>query len=103
MVHHGRFCVGKANVQRLERLAQLAIGRQVNAGARLRWGTRRLALDLLQLTQMPLLGSDCHNLTSRPPNLKGGPAVIRRTLGEDFLHQMDANAVRACPRWERSS
>ena len=102
LVHPERFCFSKSNLHQLERLAQLPIGLQVNAGALLRWGTRRLALDLLQLTGTPLLGSDCHNLTSRPPNLKGGRAVIRRKLGEDFLNQMDENAALAVQRWEWS-
>ena len=67
LVHPERFCFSKSNLHQLERLAQLPIGLQVNAGALLRWGTRRLALDLLQLTGTPLLGSDCHNLTSARP------------------------------------
>lgn len=102
LVHPERFCFSGSNRSQLRRLAQLPIGLQVNAGSLIRWQTRRLALDLLQLAQMPLLGSDCHNLTSRPPNLKGGRAVIRRKLGEDFLNQMDENAVLAVQRWEWS-
>ena len=70
LVHPERFCFSKSNRHKLEKLAELPIGLQVNAGSLLRWGTRRLALDLLQMAQYPLLGSDCHNLTSRPPNLK---------------------------------
>ena len=102
LVHPERFCFSGSNRSQLRRLAQLPIGLQVNAGSLIRWQTRRLALDLLQLAQMPLLGSDCHNLTSRPPNLKGGRAVIQRKLGEDFLSQMDENAALAVQRWEWS-
>lgn len=102
LVHPERFCFSGSNRSQLRRLAQLPIGLQVNAGSLIRWQTRRLALDLLQLAQMPLLGSDCHNLTSRPPNLKEGRAVIRRKLGEDFLNQMDENAALAVQRWEWS-
>ena len=94
LVHPERFCFSKSNLHQLERLAQLPIGLQVNAGALLRWGTRRLALDLLQLAPVPLLGSDCHNLTSRPPNLKEGRKVIMQKLGEAFLTRMDQNAQR---------
>ena len=47
-------------------------------------GTRRLALDLLQLAHWPLLGSDCHNLTSRPPNLKEGRKVVMQKLERHF-------------------
>ena len=94
LVHPERFCFSKSNKHKLEKLAELPIGLQVNAGSLLRWGTRRLALDLLQMAQYPLLGSDCHNLTSRPPNLKEGRKVVMQKLGEAFLDQMDRNAER---------
>ena len=92
LVHPERFCFSKSNRHQLEKLAELPIGLQINAGSLLRWGTRRLALDLLQLAHWPLLGSDCHNLTSRPPNLKEGRKVVMQKLGEAFLDQMDRNA-----------
>ena len=103
LVHPERFCFSKSNKHKLEKLAELPIGLQVNAGSLLHWGTRRLALDLLQMAQYPLLGSDCHNLTSRPPNLKEGQEIIRKKLGEDFLRQMDENAEAAVQGWEWSS
>ena len=103
LVHPERFCFSGSNRSQLRRLAQLPIGLQVNAGSLIRWQTRRLALDLLQLAQMPLLGSDCHNLTSRPPNLKGGRHIIRKKLGEEFLKQMDENAEAAVMGLEWSS
>ena len=89
LVHPERFCFSKSNRHKLEKLAELPIGLQVNAGSLLRWGTRRLALDLLQLAHWPLLGSDCHNLTSRPPNLKEGRKVVMQKLGEAFLKKID--------------
>ena len=89
LVHPERFCFSKSNKHKLEKLAELPIGLQVNAGSLLRWGTRRLALDILQMAHMPLLGSDCHNLTSRPPNLKEGRKVIMQKLGEAFLKKVD--------------
>ena len=89
LVHPERFCFSKSNRHKLEKLAELPIGLQVNAGSLLRWGTRRLALDLLQMAKYPLLGSDCHNLTSRPPNLKEGRKVIMQKLGEAFLKKID--------------
>lgn len=89
LVHPERFCFSKSNKHKLKKLAELPIGLQVNAGSLLRWGTRRLALDLLQMAQYPLLGSDCHNLTSRPPNLKEGRKVVMQKLGEAFLKKID--------------
>ena len=78
----------------LEELAKLPLALQVNADTLLRWGTRRQGLELLELTATPLLGSDCHDMTKRPPNLKGGREMVRRKLGEAFLAQMDENARR---------
>ena len=89
LVHPERFCFSKSNRHKLEKLAELPIGLQINAGSLLRWGTRRLALDLLQMAQYPLLGSDCHNLTFRPPNLKEGRKVVMQKLGEAFLKKID--------------
>lgn len=100
LVHPERFCFSGSNRWQLRRLVQLPIGLQVNAGSLIHWGTRHLALELLELAPYPLLGSDCHNLTSRPPNLKEGRAVVRKKLGEDFLKQMDKNAEQAVQKWE---
>lgn len=102
LVHPERFCFSSGNRGILRRLAQLPIGLQINAESLLHWRTRRLGLELLELARYPLLGSDCHNLTSRPPNLKEGRAVIERKLGQTFLDQMDENAERVVYGWELS-
>lgn len=94
LVHPERFCFSRNNRGKLEQMAELPIGLQVNAGSLISWRTRKLALELLRLTEMPLLGSDSHNLTSRAPNLKGGRDVIRRKLGAEFLARMDENAAQ---------
>ena len=103
LVHPERFCFSGSNRSKLKRLVTLPIGLQVNAESLIRWSTRRQALELLQMAPYPLLGSDCHNLTSRPPNLKGGRNIIRKKLGEEFLKQMDENAEAAVMGLEWSS
>lgn len=102
LVHPERFCFSDHNRGMLRRLAQLPIGLQINADSLLHWRTRRLAVELLELARYPLLGSDCHNLSSRPPNFREGRAVIESRLGRKFLCQMDENAARAVRRWELS-
>lgn len=92
LVHPERFCFSELNMDLLERLAELPIGLQINTGSLIRWSTRKLALKLLQLAPYPLLGSDCHNLNRRPPNLKEGRTVVQKKLGWNFLRQMDQNA-----------
>lgn len=90
LVHPERLTTGRNNRHWLERLYDLPM--QVNAGALSRWRTRRAALDILENTATPLLGSDCHNLSSRAPNLREGRNVVSRKLGSEFLAQMDLHA-----------
>ena len=84
LVHPERFCFSRGNREALKRLAELPVGFQVNAGA------------LLHMSRLPLLGSDCHNLTTRVPNLKEGRSMVERKLGEAFLRRMDENAALVC-------
>ena len=68
-----------------QRLEQLPVYVQANGSFFLGGARARLAMRMLKAGQIHLLGSDCHNLSDRKPNL--GPAMekIRRHLGEDAL------------------
>lgn len=68
-----------------ERLKELPVLVQANASFFIRRSTGRMAKRLLRDGYIHLLGSDCHNMTSRMPNL--GPAVdrIQDQLGSDAL------------------
>ena len=71
-----------------DRLAELPVLVQANAGFFLRGSTRPLALKLLRRDKIHLLGSDCHNLTTRPPLLGDAVEVIRKKLGEEPLERI---------------
>lgn len=71
-----------------ERLAELPVLVQANAGFFLNGRTRRLALRLLREDQIQLLGSDCHNLDTRPPRLGSAIQLIEKRLGEQFLNRI---------------
>ena len=62
---------------------------QANAGFFLNWHTRRLAVKLLQRDGIHLLGSDCHDLIDRPPNLDRAVAAIDRKLGKAPLERIE--------------
>ena len=94
LVHPERFCASKGNRRKIQQLEQLPVSLQVNAGALLLWRTRRLGLELLREAPIPLLASDCHNLTTRVPNLQEGRRVVRQKLGSGFLDRLDQNARR---------
>ena len=62
---------------------------QTNAGALVDRRRRRESLKLLRSDAVRLLGSDCHNTTTRPPNLAAGREVVRKKLGDAFLSKID--------------
>ena len=62
---------------------------QVNASFFLSFRTRKKALRMLRDGMIHWLGSDCHNLKSRPPMLGEAFTVIRRKLGDGFLAEFD--------------
>lgn len=67
------------------RLAELPVVVQANAGFFLKKSTSAMALRMLKANRIHLLGSDCHNLSSRSPNLCGALALIRRRLGDSSI------------------
>lgn len=71
-----------------DRIVDSGILLQVNASFVTSLASRRKALALLQDGVVQFLGSDCHNLTTRPPVLGQAAEVIRKKLGDDFLNQM---------------
>jgi len=50
----------------------------MNAGELLRFGSRRQAQGLLKSGVVQLLGTDCHNMTTRAPNLGLAAKHLRR-------------------------
>ncbi len=77
-----------------ERLIDCGVRMQTNAGFFVDWRTRRKALRLLKEGRIHLLGSDCHNMSVRPPNLGEACRILREKGMEEALHTMMARAAR---------
>lgn len=71
-----------------QRLAQLPVLVQANAGFFLKPTTAPMALKLLKADQIQLLGSDCHNLTTRPPEMGRAVQRIAEKLGQEALDRI---------------
>ena len=71
-----------------QRLQELPVLVQANADFFLHRSTKRMALRMLREEQIHLLGSDCHDLTGRKPNLGDAVEVISRSLGADILEHI---------------
>lgn len=67
------------------RLAQMPVLVQANASFFQKHRTRTMALKMLKKGQIHLLGSDCHNVRERPPQLGQTMEIIRKTLGQEWV------------------
>lgn len=82
IAHIDRYISPFRTYQIPKQLARLPVLVQANAEFFLKRSTGSMALHMLKTDQIHLLGSDCHNITSRKPDL--GPALqrIEKKLGE---------------------
>lgn len=72
------------------RLVRLPVLVQANADFFLRPATAGMALKMLKAGQIHLLGSDCHNTSTRKPNLGGALEQIERKLGAEAVSRIAA-------------
>ena len=75
-----------------KRLEQIPVAVQANASFVLRPFTARMAMRMLKRGQIHVLGSDCHNLTTRQPNLGSALQRIEQKLGQealDYIHSWE--------------
>ena len=79
-----------------ERVMGLPVTIQMNAGSFLKFGMKRhFCRNLLrQEAGRVIIGSDCHNLTSRPPNLAQAMDFIREKEGDDIVRKIEETEKR---------
>lgn len=71
------------------RLLESGILMQVNASFFTSFVSKRKALSLLREGSVHFVGSDSHNMSSRPPRVGKAFEVIQKKLGENYLKQMN--------------
>ncbi len=74
-----------------ERLASLPVMIQVNAEFFSNFSTKRLALRMLSEGKIHLIGSDCHNMKTRKPDIESALNVIKRKSYERYLEAVYAS------------
>ena len=67
---------------------------QMNAEVFIKRSTRRRAFKLLKRETIGLLGSDCHDIQKRPPNLKMASDIIQKKTGSDILTYIEKNSLK---------
>ena len=73
----------------VDNLSELPVVIQANASFFLDKSSKRLALKLLKNNGITIIGTDCHNLQSRKPNLKAALDVIEQQLGEEYIKRIN--------------
>ena len=63
---------------------------QANSSFFLHPSTASMAMQMLKNDQIHLLGSDCHNLSNRKPNLGNAVQKIERRLGVAALERIQS-------------
>lgn len=72
----------------LERLLEAGVIFQFNAEAFLTWHSRMKVLKLMRKADSFFIGSDCHNLTSRPPRIAEAMQVLRQKGGQEAVRKL---------------
>lgn len=71
-----------------KRLSEMPVLVQANASFFLKPSTKLMAMRMLKNDQIHLLGSDCHNLSSRMPNLGAAIEKIEKHLGTQAIRRI---------------
>lgn len=89
LAHFERYYGFQSDPNLTQRIKDLALYLQINAGTLMQWKRRGRWLDWFARGAAHVLGSDTHNLTTRAPNLGQAREVVRRKLGPEVLQRID--------------
>ena len=94
LAHVERYFSVRVNRKKMQELVRLPVTVQINAGSLLEWKSRGNVLRMFQDGQAHVLGSDCHGVSRRSPNLLAGREVLKKKLGQDVLDEIDQTGCR---------
>ena len=73
----------------ISKMCDIGIIMQLNSGFFDNFFNRRKAFKLLENGIVRIIGSDCHNLSSRKPSLDRAFMYIQKKFGNDFISMLD--------------
>ena len=79
----------KINIKKLLGLGCIT---QINADTIIDKKKRRTALHYIKSGLIDLIGSDCHTMSRRPPNLKDAFVIIEKEIGKSYCDRLQENA-----------
>ena len=90
IAHVERYISYQKDMAALNEVINLPVILQVNAEALQTGKTRRFVFRLIKNDFAVLLGTDCHNMKNRSPDMQDGREILARKFGSGYLQQMDA-------------
>ena len=89
LAHIERYLAMRGNSDYIGNLLELPVLAQINAESLLDWRQRGKLIKMVRNGQVHLLGSDCHGIHHRPPNLGEGREILRKKTGTEYLDRID--------------
>jgi protein-tyrosine phosphatase len=89
LAHIERYLGMRGNDSYIEDLLEMPVLTQINAESLLDWRLRGKLVKMVRNEQVHLLGSDCHGIHHRPPNLVEGREVLKKKIGAECLNRID--------------
>lgn len=90
LAHVERYYPLQHDLLSFQAMLQLPLYIQLNAETFGSFRMRRIAFKIIDFGKPILLGSDCHNIKERYPNLSVGRKALQKKYGESFLSDMDS-------------
>ncbi len=85
MAHIERYLKDPGDIKKLSTLTSLGVKFQVNAGSFMSFSGRRIIRALAAEGLIWAIGSDCHNMSGRSPDIKRALSLFERKFGDGFL------------------
>lgn len=92
IAHIERYNTLWKNKKNIRQLMNLGCLMQVNANTIIDKKQRKTALHYIKIGLIDLVGSDCHNMSQRPPNIKDAFVIIERKIGSLYCDLLQHNA-----------
>ena len=89
LAHTERYYYFQRNKSAFQEIIQLPLYIQINSEAFMSFRMRQVAFRIIASGKMILLGSDCHNMHERCPNLTAGRKELLKKYGASFLSEVD--------------
>lgn len=82
---------GNVDKKKIEKLASLDVYFQINADSLTERGYKQVAMKMIRQNLIHFIGSDVHNLSSRPTKLEEGYRILSKKISGEFAYYLNVN------------